>query len=123
MAYVDNQVPFGSRTELLMRAGVSQGTYIFENINLKRPSKVIERPDEIGEPNGFVAVRGFQTGTAVVQIPTADSEFPRVGDYIEDTFSTGAVERWVVTDVDEVYEMNSYYKTNISLRLSINPPA
>src|SRR5262245_36982528 len=122
--YVDNAVPFGSRTEELMRAGSPLGTYVFENISLTRPGKVGERHDEIGQPNGWWVVAGFPHGTGVVQIPTADADYPQIGDYFEDEFGTGTgTERWVIVDTTEPYAMNDYFKMNVTIRLSPNPPA
>jgi hypothetical protein len=122
--YVDNQVPFGSRTEEIFRAGTSIGTFIFENLSLTRPGKVGERHNQIGEPNGWWVVDGFPHGTGVVQIPTIDSPYPQNGDYFEDTFRTGSTaERWVIVDTTEPYAMNDYYKMNVTIRLSKNPPA
>ena len=121
--YVDKQVPFGSRTVELLRAGTAIGTYVFENISLTRPGKVGERHDEIGQPNGWWVVDGFPHGTGVVQIPTADAEWPHKGDYFEEQFATAdGVERWVIVDTTEPYSMNDYYKMNVTLRLSANPP-
>ena|SRR5436190_13858253 len=122
MAYVDNQVPFGSRSEEFLRSGSSLGTYILESINIQHPSKIGERPNEIGEPNGWFAVAGFRHGTAVVQIPTVDSDYLQVGDYFEDDFGLGT-ERWVVVETAQPFGMADYYKMNITVRHSPNPPA
>jgi hypothetical protein len=122
MSYVDSAVPFGSRTEEIVRDGSPLGTYICETISIQRPGKVGERFNEIGEPNGWWVVNGFPTGTAVVQIPTADADYPRKGDYFEDDFGEGD-ERWVIVDTTQPFGMNDYYKMNVTIRLSPNPPA
>ena len=129
MAYIDNQVPFGSRVEDFKRgtgAGTDVGTYILESISLTRPAKIIERPNQIGEPNGWVAVSGFAHGTCVVQIPTEASEYPKIGDWFEDAFdgtdANAADERWVIVDITQPYAIADYFKCNATIRLSENPP-
>lgn len=129
MNYIDNQVPFGSRVEDIKRgtAGTAVGTYILESISLTRPSKIIERPNQIGEPNGWVSVNGFNHGTCVVQIPTEASEYPKNGDWFEDTFdgsdASPSAERWVIVDITQPYAMADYFKCNATIRLSTNPPS
>ncbi len=131
MSYIDNAVPFGSRTVDLKRGGTGSpttvGTYILESISLTRPTKIIERPNQIGEPNGWVAVAGFQHGTCVVQIPTEASEYPKVGDWFDETFdgsdASPSAEHWVICDITQPYAMADYFKANATIRLSIAPPA
>lgn len=114
--YVDGAVPFGSRVETIRDTPI-----IFENVSIKKPSKVIERHDQIGRPNGWVSVPGFITGTATVQVPTEAFVGPNIGDSFTDTFgdTTGL---WVITEADEAYHMNEYWKRNITFRYSPNPP-
>jgi hypothetical protein len=130
--YNDNAVPFGSRVETLKRGGTSNfteiGEFVFENISLTLPSKIIERPNQIGEPNGWVATNGFGTGTAVLQIATESTEYPRRGDWFEDTFNIevdepGIGSHWVIVEMTAPFEMGGYHKCNVSLRHSINAPA
>ncbi len=130
MSYIDNAVPFGSRVEDILRgtgSGTPVGTYILESISLTRPAKIIERPNQIGEPNGWVAVAGFQHGTCVIQIPLETSEYPKIGDWFDDTFdgsdASPSDERWVVVDITQPYAMADYFKANATIRLSVNPPA
>lgn len=113
--YVDNAVPFGSRTET-----INTLVYVFEHISIKRPSKIIERPDQIGQPNGWVAVPGFPTGTAVVQIANAATPRLNIGDRFTDDFGNGA-EVWVVVDSDNPFPIHDYWKQNVTIRLSPNP--
>jgi hypothetical protein len=115
--YTDNAVPFGSRTET-----INSLTYVFENITIKRPSKIIERPNQIGEPNGWVSVSGFPTGTATAQIATSATARLVNGDKFEDDFGHGT-ETWVIVDTDDPFPMHDYWKQNVTIRLSPNPPA
>jgi hypothetical protein len=120
--YVDNAVQFGSFSVTLTRAGSSLGTYIVENITITRPSKKIERPNHIGEPNGFVLVDGFVTASGTIQVPTAGSDYPARGDYFEEDFGFGT-ERFVISEVGQPFSMSDYHKCNISMSLSPNPPS
>src|SRR5215467_15217090 len=113
--YNDNSVPFGSRSEIIGGIG-----YILEDINLTSPTKTIERPNQIGEPNGFVLVQQLPTGSAVVQIPTSSSNQPHVGDTFTDTFFGSTAETWVVSQVGTPISYGSYRKVNISLVMAHN---
>jgi hypothetical protein len=129
--YNDNSVPFGSRTEVIKRGSTSAptvvGTFIFESISLTRPSKIIERPNQIGEPNGWVAVSGFIHGTATIQIAEIDSGYPKIGDWFVDTFveddnNNSLDETFVIVEMTQPYAMADYWKCNVTLRLATNPP-
>lgn len=115
--YNSGNVPFGSRVEEIFdRTGASLGNYVFENINLTRPGKVLERPDEIGSDNGWTLVRSFNVGTAVLQIATAATTPPDLGSYFTDDFGYGD-QRWVIVDISPPFEMQGYYKQNVNIRL------
>ena len=115
--FVDNQVPFGSRI-----VTINGHPYVFENISIKRPSKIIERPNQIGEPNGWVSISGFPTGTGVAQLATSATDRLVNGDKFVDDFGHGS-ETWVVVDTDDPFPMHDYWKQNVTIRLSPNPPA
>lgn len=130
--YNDAAVPFGSRTETINRGGTAApteiGTYILENISLTRPGVVKERPNEIGQPNGWWVVSGFEHGTCVIQIPTTASEWPKIGDWFEDVFdgtdvTDAATEHWTIVEITQPYAIADYWKCNATIRLAINPPA
>lgn len=116
--YNSGNVPYGSRVEELFRPsdGASIGQYKFENFSFTRPGKVVERPDQLGAPNGWTVTRGFETGTAVVQIATSSTTWPPLGAYFSDDFGYGT-ERWVITDVSPAFEMQGYFKANVNIRL------
>ena len=109
--YNDQSVPFGSRTEVFSSAG----TLILEDINITHPTKTIERPDQIGQPNGFVLVAGLPTGTAVAQIPLTSSAIPHVGETFSDTFLGSATETWVISQVGIPIATGAYYKVSVSM--------
>lgn len=108
--YNDGSVPFGSRTEV-----INGTTYVLESITLTYPAKVIERPNEIGEPNGWVAVAGFSHGTAVLQLADTATPLPKQGDNFSDDFGNG-VEKWVITEMSRPFAMHDYYKFNLTLK-------
>ena len=112
--YNDQSVPFGSRTEIIS-SGTNSVTAVMEDINITHPTKTIERPDQIGQPNGFVLVGGLPTGTAVLQVPTTSSYQPHVGDTFTDTFLGSATETWVISQVGVPITIGSYRKVNVSL--------
>lgn len=111
--YNDQSVAFGSRTETI--AGHS---YILEDITLTYPSKIIERPDTIGQPNGWVSVGGLPTGTAVIQIPLTSSVQPHLGDTFSDTFAGSLSETWVITQIGVPVQYGSYRKVNVNLTMA-----
>ena len=95
-------------------------TFKLENITLNRPGRVINRPDHLGAPNGWVLEEDQETGSAVIQIAALDltKDYPAIGWYFEEDFgATDSSERWVITNVGQVYDMNGYFKANIDLQL------
>lgn len=119
----DNSIPFGSRTETLYDASGTQiGVFVLEDINLTFPTKRIDRANQVGEPNGFVIVKGQPTGTAVIQIP-ADATIPILGGYFVDAFpdvykahgGSSYSQQWVIESVGAAYEQNGYRKFNVGL--------
>ena len=128
--YNDNAVPFGSRVENIKRGGTGSptavGTFILESISLTRPGKVGERPNQIGQPNGWWVVNAYEHGTCVIQIPTEASAWPKIGDWFEDKFdgtdANPTAEHWVIVDVTQPYAIHDYWKCNATLRLALNPP-
>jgi hypothetical protein len=120
--YVDNAVPFGSFAVDLIRAGTTLGTYVLEDLTVTRPTKVIERPDATGGPNGWAAVPAQVSASGTIQIPTSDGDYPDLGDYFERDFGYGT-ERYVLTEVGIPFRISDYYKANFKAMHSPNPPA
>jgi hypothetical protein len=122
--YNDNSVGYGSRVEVFS----STGTYVLESIMLTYPTKVTERSNQLGGANGWVAVAGQPTGTAVAQIATYTGTpgqpgqtviMPKLGETFSDTFSGTNTEKWAVTHIGAPFEMNGYYKVNLNLTQSL----
>lgn len=114
--YNDGAVPYGSFTVSLHRVAATLGTYILENFTVNRPTKKVERPNQIGGPNGFALVGAQETSSAVLQIATSATVAPNNGDFFTLTVdSTVGAEKWVIETTGQPFEMNGYYKQNITL--------
>jgi hypothetical protein len=114
--YVDNQVPFGS-----IVATINGHDYEFESFTPKYPTRKIEREDHIGVPNGFVLVRGFVTATATVQLDTSATARLTVGDTFTIDYGRGD-QLWVIGEADDPLAQKDYWKQNVTIHLSTNPP-
>ncbi len=123
-------VPFGSRWETVgtLVAGspctVSGGVlYYFERIDITYPTKTLERPGIIGDPNGFVLTRSQPTGSFVLQVPLGSGTYntstggwdgvpwPALGSGFVDRF-LAANEVWVISSLGTPFEMQGYYRVN-----------
>ena len=100
--YNDGGVPLGS---FLVNGMIA------ESVSLTFPSKIIERPNEIGEPNGWVAIAGFPHGTCTLQIASID-DVPALGTVL-DGLPGGT---WVIVDMTRPFAIHDYYKCNVTLR-------
>lgn len=118
----DNIIPFGSRFEFI---GTPPGSNLFsvENIRLNYPTKTIERSDVLGQPYGFVLVKGQPTGTATIQCTVEGNAtavgggvttMPALGDYFIDNFKA-ANEKWVIASLGVPYEQGGYRKADATL--------
>src|ERR1035441_9448637 len=87
-AYNDGNIQFGSLIVSIYGPpqpnGSLRGVYILESIPFQRKSKVIERPDEIGGPNGFVVINAQHEATAVLQMGDTTTSRPQIGDRSEE---------------------------------------
>ena len=111
--YNDGTIPFGSQT-----LNINAIVYVAESFEVNEPSATIERMDETGDPSGWVAVPGFVTGTALIQLDNAE-----VAPLIGDTFVgvvRGANSNFAVTEVGIPESQGEAKKVNISFRLRYN---
>jgi hypothetical protein len=127
-AYNDGAVPIGVFTVALksgVGAGSAIGTYICESFNLTTPANVINRPNEIGGPNGWVAVSGQETATGVLQIAGATTETPKIGYWFDRAMdrSSATTSKWVITNVSEAWETGGYAKVSCNFQCSHTHPA
>lgn len=115
--YNDGSIPYGARLETFSRSGSGIGSYVLENVTIKRKSKLISRYDELGAPDGSVGVFDFDEGSAVAQLATSGSTPLRRGDTFTDTFDAGTgAEKWFVTEVDQPESQNEYKKQSVNFR-------
>lgn len=126
-AYLDSAIPYGGRIVSVKSgggAGSAIGSYKAESITINRPTKTVERPDEVGGPNGFAVVNAQETGSCVLQID-AGAECPKNGYWFSETFdlkSGASAETWVINSVGQPFEMQGYFKVNCNLIRAHNPP-
>lgn len=106
----DNAVPRGGFIAAFHGAGAVK----VERYNPVRPSKVVERPDEVGGPNGWSGVAAQNRGTATVQIPTSSGSAIALGDYFTEPAAFGA-RKMVVTEASDAYAMDDYWKQDLTL--------
>ena len=114
--YVDNGLPFGS-----ILVTINGHDYEFENFTPKYPTRKIEREDHIGVPNGFALIKGFTTATATVQLDTEATTRLTVGDTFTHDYGRGD-QTWVIGEVDDPLPQKDYWKMNVTIHLSPNPP-
>lgn len=112
VVYNDGSVLYGSRQITLSTAGA----VIADSIEVTRPSNVIERTNYVGEPSGWVAVPGFVTGTASLQLA---STVPVLGETFSTTFGASS-ETFVLVEVGQPEEKGSLKMVNVTFRKQIN---
>lgn len=125
-------VPSGGIYEIFDKDDQSRGEYVFENFNINRPTQRTDRPNGHNAAVDEWVLRGGQvTATATIQVATSSTEFPQVGDYVEDDFEGGyhdengdltlGDERFVVESVSQPFNMGDYWKVNVNLVRAIIP--
>jgi len=95
----DGTVQYGSVVLTIPTAGV---TYIANQCEVTRPTKIIQRLNELGEPSGWVSVSDFATGTATLQLASGSTVYPQLGDTFTHTFDSEiGSESWNVTQTGQ----------------------
>ena len=69
----DNGLPFGSQA-----LPIGGTTFIADNIDIDHPVKIITGTNEVGVPYREVLVEDAFTGSATLQLPTADTAPPAI---------------------------------------------
>lgn len=102
---------------------VGAGTnYVADNVSINRPSKTIERTNEIDEPSGQVSYGGFVTGSATIQFATSATLAPLLGKgfslTVFDTDGDGDndAEVFYIDSIDQPFEKGGERKANITFR-------
>ena len=108
----DGTVQFGSRV-----LTINAVTYVADDVTVNRPTITVERPDELGEPDGQYTRAAQVTGTATLQLATGSTVIPTLGLEFTETFvaSIGA-ETFYLDNVDQVESNQSEKKVNVNFR-------
>lgn len=98
------------------------GNVIVESFTRDRPSShIIDQPDQYGGPLKWAGVAGFETASALVQLPFNAGVLTQIalGDFFIAPVDHGAG-KWVVTSVGETFQIGDYFKANLGLKLTYN---
>lgn len=97
--------------------------YVADNITINRPGKTIERTNEIDEPSGQVSYGGFVTGSATLQLATASTLVPKLGQgfslntgFDPDADGDSDAEVFYIDSIDQPFSKDSERKVNITFR-------
>ena len=118
----DGSVQYGSRVLSTGAAG-STVNYVAENLTINRPSKTIERTNEVDNPNGQVTYPTFVTGSATLQLADATTPEPQIGTTFNPITLDTAIgaETFYISEVGRVEAQGAEKKLNVTLRKKINP--
>lgn len=112
----DGTVQQGSRV-----LSIDSVSYIAENIEVTRPTQIVERRSELGAPNGQAQIDDFVTGTATLQLATGATVIPENGDTFATTFVTAiGSETFFLSEVGQPETQGEAKKVNISFRKKYN---
>jgi len=112
----DGSVQYGSRV-----LTINSVAYVADNVAVERPSKIIERTNEIDEPSGWVGYAGFVSGTAQIQLASGATVIPVAGFTFSTTFVASIdAETFTLTDVSQPEEKGGEKKVNISFKKNYN---
>lgn len=78
----DNTVQYGSRIWFVSNHGspnTAFDTYVADNITVNRPTNIVRRTDQIGEPSGSVGINGFVEGNCTLQLSSGSTKEPTPG--------------------------------------------
>lgn len=125
-AYNTNSVPHGGLLADIYRgqaAPVLLGTYKVESLAPTVNGVIVDRPEIDGGDNGWVAVEGSVTGSAVIQLATNATPTLAIGDFFtaavrRDTSGNSINEVFVITQVGHAFEMNNYRKQSVNVRVN-----
>jgi hypothetical protein len=120
--YNDGTVQYGSKVLAILKPDASsRGNYVADNINVNRPTKAVDRTNEIGEPSGSVGIRDFETGSATIQLASSTAKLPINGDTFAVTFDTDTgSETWFLTSIGTAYQKDGETKVNITFKKKQN---
>lgn len=126
--YNDGTVQYGSRSWVIhasLGPPVERGTYVCDNITINRPTKAVDRTNQLGEPSGSVGIADFVTGSATVQLVDSNAKEPQCGDriicdgeigYNVNLDATIGDESFFITSANRVEVKDAEIKINITFK-------
>ena len=112
----DGSVQYGSRV-----LTINSVTYVAEQIEVRRPSFVIERRDQLNKPNGQVIDEDFVTGTATLQLATGATVIPQIGQTFQETFVAAiGAETFILSEIGQPEAQGDAKKVPVSFRKKYN---
>lgn len=94
---------------------INSVAFIAEDINISKPSQVVEIADPDGIPTGQVIIPKVITGTCKLQLADDSVSPPSIGQTFDLQGAT-----WYVSEVGQVYTQAAYAFVNVSFRMQIN---
>src|SRR6266540_2244455 len=94
----DGSIPYGS-----LVLTINNVTYVAEQIEVRRPTFIIERRNQLNQRSGQVIDDDFVTGTATLQLATGATAIPTNGMTFSTTFEAAA-ETFIVSEVGQPEE-------------------
>lgn len=134
-AYNDGTVQYGSRLLVIKQqdyvsAGTPGTTYltaVADNITVNRPTKAIDRTDQIGEPSGSVGVKDHENGSATLQLSSSAAKEPIIGHILPTDGTVNAFfdatigsEVWYITSIARVEGKDAEKKFNVTFKKKYN---
>lgn len=114
----DGTLEFGSVViSVSPEGGGGSFNVILDNVTVNRPTKVVERTNEIDEPAAQRIYKTFVTGSAQAQVD--GSNFIKRLDQFTEDLGDGS-ENWIITNVSDAYVKDGETKQNIEFRKKIN---
>lgn len=98
------------------------GNVVVESWSKDKPSShIIDQPDQFGGPNKWAGVAGFETASALVQLPFDGTNVTEIhlGEQVTEPVDRGG-RTYVVVSVGETFQAGDYFKANLGLKLRYN---
>lgn len=115
--YNDGTVQYGSKV-----LTINSVAYAADNITVNRPTKAVDRTNELGEPSGSVGIADFVTVSATLQLASGSTAIPPLGSVTAATTFDAAVgaEVFYTTSVSQAFVKDGETKVNWTGKKKIN---
>jgi hypothetical protein len=114
--YNDGTVQYGSRS-----LTINAVAYVADNITVNRPSKAVDRTNNLGEPTGSVGIADFVTGSCTLQLAADATAEPTNGLTFATTFDSGiGSETFYLTSVSRAEVKDGEKKINVTFKKKYN---